>query len=69
MDCSDREALAQTYDRNIRNYSALLRALSALAKDSSHPDWELAWHNADEARKLCDISQAFLKKHVAEHRC
>jgi len=69
MECTEKRKLFKEYDDAVQAYLKRVRELSDLTKISPHPEWELTWQLADEARKVCDISYKQLKAHVAQHRC
>jgi hypothetical protein len=70
MLCAEQNAFWQEYRAAVRNYHAAIRALVVLVDDpAENPDFNRAHLQINSARELCDVAQAALEHHQAEHGC
>ena len=70
MLCAEQNALWQEHRTAVKNYVAAIHGLVALVDQSAE---NLAFNRAHlqikTARGLCDVAQAALEHHEAEHGC
>jgi hypothetical protein len=70
MLCAEQNAFWQEYRAAVRNYHAAIRELAVLVDDSAkNSDFNLAHIKIKAARGFCEVAQAALEHHEAEHRC
>jgi hypothetical protein len=72
MLCAERDSLRQEHQATVRNFRASIRDLVILVDNSaldSAADFNLASIRIRAARGVCEVAQAALEHHQAEHGC
>jgi hypothetical protein len=70
MLCAEQHAFWHEHRAAVKTYVAAIHALVALVDHSAeNPDFNRAHLQIKTTRALCDVAQAALEHHEAEHGC
>ena len=70
MLCAEQNAFWQDHRAAVKNYVAAVRELAVLVDHSAtNPDFNRAHWRIKATHGLCDVAQATLEHHQAEHGC